>query len=36
MEARDFRIMYMNQSQSYIEILLKADGIHDFIEKQKL
>ncbi|GAA0123014.1 murein hydrolase activator EnvC [Clostridium faecium] len=34
--AKRLRIMYMNQSQSYIEILLKADGIHDFIEKAEI
>lgn len=31
--AERLRIMYMNQSQSYVEILFGSEGVYDFIEK---
>lgn len=34
--AKRLRIMYMNQSQSYIEILFGAEGVYDFIEKAEI
>lgn len=31
--AKRLRIMYMNQSQSYVEILFSSEGLYDFIER---